>query len=96
MNIKKPTPVLDPGQQRICPVCGKRSYSSNGIHPQCAVSQADAPLKRKYKAEKKLSPKKKPASGRTGSFSWKKPCPKCGLEIHVRTKACICGFRFER
>lgn len=96
MNIKKPTPVLTGGLNRTCPVCGKRSYSSNGIHPQCAVNQADEPSKRKYKAEKKLPSKKKSMPGRTGSFTWKKACPKCGVELHVRSKACGCGHRFER
>lgn len=43
----------------MCPVCGQPSYSSTGIHPQCAVSQADAPrceilaAERKTRAEKR-------------------------------------------
>jgi hypothetical protein len=44
MNEKKPEPLLPPVLAgNICPVCHKRSYSANGIHPQCAVKQADAP-----------------------------------------------------
>ena len=26
----------------VCPICGTTAYSPGGIHPQCAVSQADA------------------------------------------------------
>jgi hypothetical protein len=50
---KKATPVMDctkpeplytmPSLGTVCPVCGKKSYSAAGIHPQCAVKQADAP-----------------------------------------------------
>jgi hypothetical protein len=45
MNTKKPEPLIIPQQRtgRLCPICGKASYSLKGIHPQCAVQQADAP-----------------------------------------------------
>ena len=37
-------PVFDPNSpaRRICPGCGKVSYSPNGEHPQCAMARADA------------------------------------------------------
>jgi hypothetical protein len=35
-------PLLDP-QRRRCPVCQHPVYSLAGIHPQCAVRQADPP-----------------------------------------------------
>ena len=38
---------------RECPVCGKPSYSKNGIHPQCAAVQADLPRIQKIAEEKK-------------------------------------------
>jgi hypothetical protein len=44
LSSRKPEPLLSaPPAGKICPVCGKRSYSLRGIHPQCAVQQADAP-----------------------------------------------------
>jgi hypothetical protein len=43
MSEKKPEIIGDRFAVRICPVCGKRAYSAGGVHPQCAVRQADAP-----------------------------------------------------
>jgi hypothetical protein len=43
MSEKKPTMLPERFAVRICPVCEKRTYSNNGVHPQCAVRQADAP-----------------------------------------------------
>ena len=40
---KKPEPLNVQQLGKECPVCHKRSYSAGGIHPQCAVQQADAP-----------------------------------------------------
>jgi hypothetical protein len=46
-NNRKPEPLLyQTTAGRRCPVCGEKSYSSTGIHPQCAVQQADAPRQR--------------------------------------------------
>jgi len=42
-------PIIDPHRKR-CPVCNQSVYSLAGIHPQCAVRQADPPkLKGKTK-----------------------------------------------
>ena len=44
MDCTKPEPLYaTPSLGTVCPVCGKKSYSAAGIHPQCAVKQADAP-----------------------------------------------------
>jgi hypothetical protein len=54
MSEKKPEPLAGkptPGQ--VCPVCHQRSYSRNGIHPQCAVRQADAPRREKLAEQKR-------------------------------------------
>lgn len=53
MSEKKPTPIVNEPSGKICPVCGKRSYSQGGVHPQCAMVQADAPRKMRLAAEKK-------------------------------------------
>jgi hypothetical protein len=44
MDCTKPEPLYTmPSLGTVCPVCGKKSYSAAGIHPQCAMKQADAP-----------------------------------------------------
>ncbi len=53
MSEKKPEPMFVPTKIRICPVCGKQSYSREGIHPQCASVQADAARKVQLAAKKK-------------------------------------------
>jgi hypothetical protein len=50
---KKPEPLNTCPTQKKCPVCGHSSYSPTGIHPQCAVSQADEPRRLRLAAEKK-------------------------------------------
>jgi hypothetical protein len=52
MNAKHyHSPVtLNPPRKR-CPVCNQSVYSRSGIHPQCAMIQADPP-----------KPKKKPGA----------------------------------
>ena len=54
LSSRKPEPLLSaPPAGKMCPVCGKRSYSFRGIHPQCAVQQADAPRQALLLAEKR-------------------------------------------
>jgi len=60
MENKKPTPLIQQRGRKVCPVCGQPSYSRDGIHPQCAIEQADAPRKKRLAAEKnKLAKQKK-------------------------------------
>ena len=92
MSESKPTPIIPAGKGKVCPVCGKSSYSRDGIHPQCAIEQSDAPRqKRLAAAKKKEAAKKKPP--RKKSFN--KKCPKCRVEVHVRRKRCDCGHEFQ-
>jgi hypothetical protein len=86
---KKPTPIIAEPGKKICPVCGKPSYSSAGVHPQCAVRQADASRQEEREAEETTTVKK------PRQRSWEKKCPKCGAQIHVRRKACDCGHEFR-
>ena len=53
MSDNKPTPSLDKRSGQICPVCGKRSYSREGVHPQCSMAKADEPRRLRLAAEKK-------------------------------------------
>lgn len=89
MSEKKPVPIFDSGSSKTCPVCGKRSYSREGIHPQCAVKLADADRTEDIKARKKRE------ATETETLPWnKKACPKCKLVLHVRQKVCQCGHAF--
>ena len=92
MKDEKPAPAAQVSGGKICPVCGKSSYSRDGIHPQCAIEQADLPRQKKLAAEKKkkAKTKKKPKQK-----SWNKKCPKCHVELHVRRKVCSCGHDFK-
>jgi len=53
MNTNKPEPLFAEPIRKRCPICGERTYSAVGIHPQCAVRQADAPRERLLAAAKK-------------------------------------------
>jgi hypothetical protein len=87
---KKPEPLYRSAPQRHCPVCGHVSYSAAGIHPQCAVRQADAVRLERTKAGPKLP---KP-SATSDVRPWQKLCPKCRGIVHVRKKTCECGHVF--
>ena len=79
--------------KKVCPVCGQPSYSREGIHPQCAIEQSDAPRQEELaRLKKKAATEKKQPRQR----SWNKKCPKCGTELHVRRKSCECGHAFEK
>lgn len=54
MQVKKPIPptIQDNKPRRLCPVCGKVSYSRGGIHPQCSQKQEDAPRIKALRAAK--------------------------------------------
>ena len=41
MHVLKPVPIFPLLPQKLCPICGVASYSRDGIHPQCALLQAD-------------------------------------------------------
>lgn len=78
---------------RKCPVCGHATYSRSGIHPQCAVAQADRPRQEQLIEDRKTkaaTPKTKVEKRK----SWTKRCPKCNADVHVRIKVCKCGNEF--
>ncbi len=58
MSEEKPIAVIVERNRKKCPVCGERSYSRDGVHPQCSVTQADAPTKIRLAAEKKAQANK--------------------------------------
>ena len=90
MDNKKPLPMFPQQSRKNCPVCGKASYSRDGIHPQCAQERADT-AKNKLAKVKKQKSKNKPKP-RKGSLN--KKCPSCHIEVHVRLKTCVCGHAF--
>jgi endogenous inhibitor of DNA gyrase (YacG/DUF329 family) len=52
VSEKKPEPIQRAPMPRICPVCGKASYSKSGEHPQCSVNRSDATWNQKNKRGK--------------------------------------------
>ncbi len=78
--------------KHVCPICGKAAYSLGGIHPQCAMKQADEPRLNQLRTTKAVEAKtKKPEKPRQ---VWKKRCPKCGTQVHARRESCSCGHKF--
>jgi len=55
MSMSKPTPLVAQPNRKVCPICGHSSYSADGIHPQCAVTQADAPRQAELNAARKAA-----------------------------------------
>ena len=92
--------VIEPQTpKRLCPICGKASYSAGGMHPQCAMQKADEARLIRLKAARAAAAKsEKPASqaktAKSALQSWKKRCPKCGTQNYARQKSCKCGHNF--
>lgn len=94
MNHKKPKPPLlesNGTARRYCPVCGTRSYSRTGIHPQCAQVEADRSRVERLKAAKAAGTDK-PVITELGT--WQKRCARCRTVVHIRKQVCECGFAF--
>ncbi len=53
MSTKKPKPLFVATKPPTCPYCGHATYSQGGIHPQCAISQADAPRQGRLQADRR-------------------------------------------
>jgi hypothetical protein len=91
MHVLKPAPIFPQHHRNLCPICGTATYSRDGIHPQCAVQQADEPRNLKLQQKKRDKPK----SEKPRQRSWNKKCPKCATEVHIRRSKCDCGHLFE-
>jgi len=87
---RKPQPLYSQAHRRLCPVCGKVSYSAAGIHPQCAVQQADAKRMNGVESPPE-SLKKKTGVTNAAAKPWQTTCPKCQALVHIRKKLCDCG-----
>ena len=64
MQTHKPLPLFAQPTRNVCPICGVVSYSRNGVHPQCAVRQADEPRSLKLRLQKKAQSKSKSSKRR--------------------------------
>jgi len=91
MKTDEQVVIVPQPARHLCPVCGKASYSLGGVHPQCSMQKADEPRLVRMREAKKAETKT-PKKPRTRT--WKKRCPKCGAQVHVRREACECGFKF--
>jgi hypothetical protein len=91
-STSRPLPLYLAAPRAVCPVCGHTSYSAGGMHPQCAVRQAD--LKRMQKVRGR--PKSRNDSPKAADLSpWQRMCPRCREVAHVRKKLCTCGHKFS-
>ena len=89
MSVLEPVIIVPQPVRAPCPICGKPSYSRGGIHPQCAMRQADEPRLVRLRAAKKAETKvAKPSA-------WNKKCPKCNVSLHGRRGVCKCGHKFS-
>lgn len=100
MGAKPSASALRATGPKLCPICGKASYSRAGVHPQCSQHQADLEIKAHLKeeakkAEAEADPQSRPAAA-TATRTWHKRCPECGKEVHVRQARCACGFTFAQ
>lgn len=91
MSSEKSVTNLRPIPRQACPVCGKATYSLGGIHPQCAIQQADEPRLLRLRAARTATPTK---TKKPVKQSWQKRCPVCGTQYHVSRKRCECGHSF--
>jgi hypothetical protein len=92
VNYIKSTPLIIELGRKICPVCGKSSYSRYGIHPQCAMRQRDALRRSQLPSPPK--PAAKPLAIADANH-WRKVCPVCRRSLHVKKATCVCGHGFE-
>ena len=92
MKTTKPQPLMVASERKNCPVCGTVSYSSSGVHPQCAMQQADAERMKRLNRRPKST---KTASPSEGLSPWQKICPKCKSVVHIRKKVCTCGCKLS-
>ncbi|WP_145371763.1 hypothetical protein [Maioricimonas rarisocia] len=90
MSNRKPEPLFFRETHEACPVCGEVSYSASGIHPQCAVRQADQRRMEQIRLAAAAEVQEAPASS-VPTASWQRVCPKCRQRQHVRKKVCACG-----
>lgn len=79
----------------VCPVCGTTSYSRNGIHPQCAQTQADGRRMTRLKSAKNHAATKAKVRNPLALSPWHKRCPRCKAELHIRKATCDCGHKFD-
>jgi hypothetical protein len=94
MSEKKPVPVTVEPRGRKCPICGKVSYSQGGIHPQCAMVQADEPRRIRLAAERQAVAKTKAETDRSKQNQFEKICPRCKSRVPSRRGVCECGHTF--
>lgn len=90
MAHRKPAPLYSRPARSACPVCGEISYSVAGIHPQCAVRQADAARMESIQQSRRTS-----TTDASPGHAWQKACPQCAGYVHVRRKTCDCGHSFS-
>ncbi len=97
MCAKQSTSTVRATGRKLCPICGKASYSLAGVHPQCSQRQADIKTSERLKEVAKKAALNSPRPAATPTVrSWHKRCPECHKDVHVRLARCPCGFAFAQ
>src|SRR6478752_2405084 len=91
MSIIKPVIVIPGPEKILCPICSKPTYSRGGIHPQCAMEQADEPRVTLLRNARRADVKRV----RPIPQVHKKRCPECDSYSDAQREVCWCGFRFS-
>lgn len=89
---KKPVPLFVTQTRPTCPICGHASYSTSGIHPQCAMQAEDRIRTDRIKARLAI-PTPEVASSES-LRRYEKRCPKCQTVHPARRYKCGCGHMF--
>jgi hypothetical protein len=90
MSIQKPQPLRGSNSLRNrCPVCNQATYSTSGIHPQCAAKRASDSIQLAVKAKRTSAVPNPPSRS-----LWLKQCPKCRRDVSARRAVCDCGHSF--
>jgi hypothetical protein len=91
MSIIKPVIVIPGPEKILCPICNEPTYSRGGIHPQCAMEQADEARVTLLRNARRADDKR----GRPIPQVHKKRCPECDSYSDAQREVCWCGFHFS-
>jgi len=99
VDMSEATPALLPlaseRAPRLCPVCGKPTYSREGIHPQCAEQQTDRERMTLLHSLEEIRSETHRRANPVRLKPFHRRCPNCSAELHSRKAQCACGQRIQ-
>ena len=92
MSSEKSVVILPQPPKHLCPICGKAAYSLGGIHPQCAIQQADEPRIVKLAPPRRSNPRLRNRE----QEKWKKRLPMSGAgSQHRRVRRALADINSD-